>query len=120
MPTTVTPRAKATGTLLAACLTLTLSAAAPGATGAESAAGQAGLAPLARVAPWPAVSGLVGYGGRLWFANSVKYVNHNSADLYSYDPGTGRTRFERHLFSQDAGEPVVHRGLLYWPFEDSR
>lgn len=96
------------------------SAAAPVATDAEPVAAEAGLAPLARVAPWPAVSGLIGYGGRLWFTNSVKYVNHNSADLYSYDPGSGRTRFERHLFSQDADAPAVHRGLLYWPFEDSR
>ncbi len=75
---------------------------------------------LARVGPWPAVSGLVGYGGRLWFVNSVKFVNHNSADVHSYDPATGEHRYEAHLFSQDAGDPVVHRGLLYWPFEDPR
>lgn len=24
------------------------------------------------------------------------------------------------LFSQDAGNPVVYNGLLYWPFEDPR
>lgn len=75
---------------------------------------------LARVGPWPAVSQLVGYRGKLWFANSVKGVNHNSADLYTYDPGTGGLRYERHLFSQDAGDPVVAGGLLYWPLEDSR
>lgn len=69
---------------------------------------------------WPHVSSLISYAGKLWFANSRKYVNHNSADIWSYDPGTGQTRYERHLFSQDAGDPVVHKGLLYWPFEDAR
>jgi hypothetical protein len=63
---------------------------------------------------------LVGYGGRVWFVNSVKFVDHNSADIYSYDPASGVTRFERHLFSQDAGQPTVANGLLYWPFEDAR
>jgi hypothetical protein len=75
---------------------------------------------VARVGPWPAVSGLVGYGGRLWLVNSVKGVNHNSADIYSYDLAEGRLRYERHLFSQDAGRPLVSGGLLYWPYEDSR
>ncbi len=75
---------------------------------------------LARVGPWPAISQVIGYGGRLWFANSVKGRNHNSADLYSLDPATADLRYERHLFSQDAGRPLVHRGLLYWPFEDPR
>ena len=78
------------------------------------------LVPLAKVGPWSGVSGLIDYGGRLWFVNSVKFVNHNSADVYSYDPVTGTTRYERHLFSQDAGEPVVFRGHLFWPFEDAR
>jgi hypothetical protein len=78
------------------------------------------LVPLVRGLPWTGVSGLIGYGGRLWFANSVKFVNHNSADLYSYDPASGRAGYEKHLFSQDAGEPLVAGGLLYWPFEDSR
>jgi len=67
-------------------------------------------APLVRLAqpgPWSGISGLIGCGARLWFVNSVKFVDHNSADLYSYDPGTGTTRYERHLFSQDAGDPVV-------------
>ena len=70
--------------------------------------------------PWPGVSSLIGYRGRLWFANSVKFVNHNSADLYSFDPVSGKARYEKHLFSQDSGEPVLSNGLLYWPFEDSR
>lgn len=78
------------------------------------------LVRLARVGPWPAVSGLIGYGDRLWFANSVKFRDHNSADIYSYDPRTGAVRYERHLFSQDAGRPAVAKGLLYWPFEDGR
>jgi hypothetical protein len=62
---------------------------------------------LARVGAWPAVSRLIGYGDRLWFANSVKGVNHNSADLYSFDPDTGGVGYARHLFSQDAGLPLV-------------
>ncbi len=78
------------------------------------------LVPLVEALPWSGVSGLIGYGGRLWFVNSVKFVNHNSADVYSYDARSGTRRYERHLFSQDAGDPVVSGGLLYWPFEDSR
>jgi hypothetical protein len=78
------------------------------------------LVRLAEIGPWSAISGLIGYRGRLWFVNSVKYVNHNSADLYSYDPRAGDTRYEAHMFSQDAGDPVVEGGVLYWPFEDSR
>ena len=89
-----------------------------GASGPQAAAQS--LVVLARVGPWPAVSALVGYGNRLWFANSVKFRDHNSADLYSYDPGSGEVRYERHLFSQDAGRPAVAGGLLYWPFEDGR
>lgn len=72
------------------------------------------------VGPWPVVSRLIGYGDRIWFANSVKGVNHNSADLYSIAIEGGPPRYEGHLFSQDAGDPVVHRGLLYWPLEDAR
>jgi len=75
---------------------------------------------VAQVGPWPVVSRLVPYRGRLWFANSVKGVDHNSADLYSVDVTTGAVQYERHLWSQDAGHPVVHRGLLYWPSEDAR
>ncbi len=78
------------------------------------------LVPLACPGPWSGISGLIGYGDRLWFVNSVKFVNHNSADLYGYDPVTGQTRYEGHLFSQDAGQPVVAGELLYWPFEDAR
>ena len=78
------------------------------------------LVPLVRGLPWPHVSQLIGYDGRMWFANSRKFVNHNSADLYSFDPATGTSRYERHLFSQDVGDPAIVGGLLYWPFEDSR
>jgi hypothetical protein len=81
---------------------------------------EAGLVRLAADFKWPGVSSLIAYRGRLWFANCVKFVNHNSADLYSYDLATGRTRYEKHLFSQDAGDPVVADGVLYWRFEDSR
>ena len=35
------------------------------------------------------------------------------------DPQTGEKRLERNLFSQDAGEPLVYKGLLYWPLEDA-
>lgn len=87
------------------------------------ASGSARAEPLVRLVhglPWSGVSSLIGYRGRLWFANSVKFVNHNSADLYSFDPRTGNVRYEKHLFSQDAGDPVIAQGLLYWPFEDSR
>ncbi|MEM7045333.1 MAG: hypothetical protein AAF543_21190 [Pseudomonadota bacterium] len=72
------------------------------------------------IGPWPVVSRLIGYQDRIWFANSVKGVNHNSADLHSVPIQGGPTRYEGHLFSQDAGDPVVHRGLLYWPLEDAR
>ena len=75
---------------------------------------------LVKVGPWPTLSRLIGYDGRLWFANSVKGRNHNSADIWSLDPIEGSVRYERYLFSQDAGVPLVYRGLLYWPFEDSR
>ncbi|MCH9013183.1 MAG: hypothetical protein IIA68_09005 [Proteobacteria bacterium] len=75
---------------------------------------------LARIGPWPVASRPIGFGGRIWFANSVTGVNHNSADIYSYDPRSGALRHERHLFSQDAGQPLAWNGLLYWPFEDSR
>jgi len=47
-------------------------------------------------------------------------VDHNSADVWSFDPAQGDVRFERYLFSQDAGRPAVHKGLLYWPHEDMR
>ncbi len=75
---------------------------------------------LVKVGPWPTLSALIGYRGRVWFANSVRYPDHNSADLYSLGLGAGDIRFERHLFSQDVGTPLVAGGLLYWPYEDPR
>ncbi len=83
------------------------------------------LRPLLALAPWPALSGLVVHRGRLWFVHSVRYPDHDSADLYSLSllpggPDPGSLRFERTLFSQDAGRPAVHQGRLWWPFEDPR
>ena len=78
------------------------------------------LAVLARPGPWPAADHLIVYQDQVWFSSAVKGVNHNSADVWRYSPSTGLSRFERYLFSQDAGRPVVHDGLLYWPFEDMR
>lgn len=73
---------------------------------------------LAEIGPWPTVSNLIAFKGRIWFVNSVRYADYNSADVYSYDLRSGEVRFERSLFSQDAGRPAIHRGLLYWPYED--
>jgi len=84
------------------------------------ASAQRRLEVLAAVGPWPVASNPIIYDGRLWFSVSVKGRNHNSADLWSLDPQTGDLQYERHLFSQDAGTPVIFQGLLYWPHEDSR
>ena len=86
---------------------------------ADRLAGQ-DLVTLATPGPWRDVTRLIGYGDRLWFTNSVAGADYNSADIYSYDPETQTTRYEQHLFSQDAGQPVVADGFLYWPFEDPR
>ncbi len=75
---------------------------------------------IARIGPWPVNSRLIVFRDRVWFVNSVKGVDHNSADLYSLDAGTGELRYERHLWSQDAGQPLADGGLLYWPSEDPR
>jgi hypothetical protein len=75
---------------------------------------------VARIGPWPVVSNLIAFRGRIWFVNSVTGRNHNSADIYSYAPSNGALRYERHLFSQDAGRPTAGDGWLYWPFEDDR
>ncbi len=71
------------------------------------AAGEPELPILARVGPWPVISRVIGYDGRLWFVNSIKGVNHNAADVHSINPVTGDLRRERHLFSQDTGKPIV-------------
>lgn len=78
------------------------------------------LTTLSQPGPWPYVTNIIAYQNKLWFSNSVVFGNHNSADIYSYDPATGTTHYERHLFSQSTGTPVVAEGLLYWPFEDPR
>jgi hypothetical protein len=78
------------------------------------------LVELGRPGPWAGVSGLIAYGPRLYLVNSQLFVNHNAADVYSYHPGEGTLRFERRLFSQDAGIPAIIDGLLYWPYEDPR
>lgn len=75
---------------------------------------------LAEIGPWPAMSNLIAFKGRVWFVNSVGYPDHNSADVYSYDPRSGEVSFARSLFSQDAGRPAINRGLLYWLHEDPR
>ncbi len=75
---------------------------------------------LTRTGPWPVISQMAIFRDRLWFTNSVKGVDHNSAEIYSFDPATQNTDYERHLWSQDAGNPFVAGGLLYWPSEDPR
>ena len=88
--------------------------------GTQPAASAETLNVLARAGPWPTLSGAIVFEGRLWVVNSVKGRNHNSADLYSFDPGSNKFAYERHLFSQDAGDPVIHAGHLFWPMEDYR
>jgi hypothetical protein len=78
------------------------------------------LVPLAQPGPWSAVDAIIGYGPRIWFANSELFRNHNAADIYSYDPASGTARYEQSLFSQGAGRPLIAGRLLYWPFEDPR
>lgn len=82
------------------------------------------LEELGRPGPWPAVTGLIVYAGRLWMANGNPYSNTNAAEIYSYTasahPDARGFRLERNLFSQDAGAPAIIDGLLHWPFEDPR
>jgi len=75
---------------------------------------------LGRPGVWPAISNLIIYDGRVWFTNSQPYVDNNAADVYSFDPATSTLRFERGLFSQSVGIPVVVDGRLFLPFEDPR
>ena len=69
---------------------------------------------------WPGVSQLIVYKDRIWFVNSEPFDDTNIADIHSYSVDTGQVRYERSLFSQDTGNPVVYKGLLHWPFEDPR
>lgn len=98
---------------------LTLAEAPPLNAGITDAQNPVSLDILTRTGPWPVASRLIGYNGRLWFVSSVKGVNHNAADIWSMDLKSAEKRYERSLFSQDAGLPLVYKGLLYWPFEDA-
>ena len=69
---------------------------------------------LATVGPWPTLSALIGYQGRVWFANSVRYTDHNSTDLYILFLPSCDLRFFRPLFTQDVVTPVSAGGLLYF------
>ncbi|MDP6122216.1 MAG: hypothetical protein QF450_12590 [Rhodospirillales bacterium] len=73
------------------------------AVGTAPSAAEETLDIIARVGPWPHLSNIAGYGGRLWLVNSVKFRNHNSADVYSYDPATSRVRYEHHAASAKTG-----------------
>jgi len=75
---------------------------------------------VASFATWPGVSQLIAYRGRIWFVNGEPFADTNVADVYSTGVSGADIRYERSLFSQDTGTPVVHEGLLYWPFEDPR
>ncbi|MBZ0218070.1 MAG: hypothetical protein K8F25_16050 [Fimbriimonadaceae bacterium] len=63
---------------------------------------------------------MIAYNGRIWFVNNRPFVNFNAADIYSFAPQNRDVRYERGLASQDIGQPVVHGGQLYWPYEDPR
>ncbi len=81
---------------------------------------QTPLVRLTTPGPWPGISQMIAYNGKIWFANSNPLENFNAADIYTFDPATRETRYERGLFSQHIGRPAVYRGILYWPFEDPR
>jgi len=86
----------------------------PNLSGAES------MVKVAELKDWPGVSQLISYNDRIWFVNSEPYKDTNVADIYSYSPAKKAVSYERSLFSQDVGNPVVYEGLLHWPFEDPR
>ena len=75
---------------------------------------------VAELKNWPGISQLISYNDRIWFVNSQPYKDTNVADIYSYSPANKMVSYERSLFSQDVGNPVVYQGLLHWPFEDPR
>ncbi len=75
---------------------------------------------VAELKAWPGVSQLISYNDKIWFVNSQPYKDTNVADIYSYSPAAKELNYERSLFSQDVGNPVVYRGLLHWPYEDPR
>ena len=69
---------------------------------------------------WPGISQMIAYRDRIWLVNSEPFKDNNSADVYSYSIQDKSLRYERSLFSQDVGAPVVFNDLLHWPFEDPR
>jgi hypothetical protein len=71
--------------------------------------------PQASSGPWSGVPGLVGYGGRISFVNSVKLVDHNSADMYFYDP----TAFDASA-CESAGHWPQHGGIALCPVMDCK
>lgn len=103
------------GLVNAALLTLLLFLL-PGGAGA----GADTLKRLAASEKWPGVTQLIAFDGGIWFVNSNPYENFNAADIYRYEPASGKLTYERGLASQDAGRPVVHDGRMFWPYEDPR
>jgi len=99
---------------LAARLTGLLWLVVPNPASAES------MVQVAELKAWPGVSQLISYNDRIWFVNSEPFKDTNVADIYSFSPASKALKYERSLFSQDVGNPVVHEGLLHWPFEDPR
>jgi len=75
---------------------------------------------VAQFDTWPGVSQLISYNDQIWFVNSQPYQDTNVADIYSFSPASSKLSYERSLFSQDVGNPVIYDGLLHWPFEDPR
>lgn len=98
--------------LLSGLIILTIFAATNGATQE--------LERVARFEQWPGVSQVIAYRDRIWLVNSEPFRDNNAADVYSYSIKDKSLRYERSLFSQDVGVPVVFNGLLHWPFEDPR
>lgn len=87
---------------------------------AQSIAAFQPLSPVGERLRWRGVSQLVFYRQQLWFVNSNPFQDTNAADLYHFDPASGQLHYQRSLFSQDIGNPVVFNGLLHLPFEDPR
>ena len=75
---------------------------------------------VAEFEQWPGVSQMISYRDRIWLVNSEPFTDTNSADVYSYSIDDDSLRYERSLFTQDVGAPVIYNGLLHWPFEDPR
>ena len=87
---------------LAARLTGLLWLVVPNPASAES------MVQVAELKAWPGVSQLISYNDRIWFVNSEPFKDTNVADIYSFSPASKALKYERSLFSQDVGNPVVH------------